>query len=864
MKTSKIKNRTNLSNEFTSNALGDNVKYNVALKDLSEINKQTFDIAERFQNKERVIKEKSSLGGFRIPQENLKKRTKHVVPEFENNYKNSFSFNPYTQKHQQEDFETLVDENADLSGNLIHVLDREVEKLKRESEEHLKAMEQQRLPKQSNSYSNTYSLVEEKKENKVYTQYLASSPDRVQAIKHVATQFKPEYMSLEELQKLKEEHMKKLVQLENEFYDKKRKGDNLIQSRVKYEHTLEKEMKLKNESKKITPEQIESILKQEQEFLNREENKIKPLKIRARSARGIKREDNDKPIGKNEKKYIRKYMNYLAKKDPQYGDDETDTFNNSRDWNKTKVKSFNANGTIDRTDGLPGHLDREDYSMYYYSISSHASPRSHSEKSIRKKGKKQSRLNKSYDNTIRTANKGRESEIRTYTNENYQYREESNQAGNNINSHIAFIKLIFSLIDKDNKGYILKQDFLKDMKLEDQILSDLGFESDVEFIDLLQKFQTDEEGYLAEHELIAFLLSRSQLGEVYLQDMKNHYNMEEEVNTGANNNYYVEHNKDEIIDDEDMDDPEIRMNHYDFLKSQNTEDRLQKVKESLSKSRDHYSKKNDNLKNSFIKNVIKPNNKDIFKVRVAYKDYANFLTKYKSKSELNFTIPKPFDFLKRDNTSKKLKKIEEILEERKRKEDEILGYRFRPNELKREIFINNYENVIEGEKEKRRYRTEILKEKILQEMKPFSFYELDEKKFKDKTMRECQAPQFLPFKANPIPWTSQVNMYDDIIKKANLNRQMRVEERAMQTLKTAKLPPRMQIHEEKKRVQDDEKKHLEKSATKRSKSFFKAKSIPDFQRAHESFSKNLEKKKAVAKPTEPVPFNFHEPKVISY
>ena len=38
------------------------------------------------------------------------------------------------------------------------------------------------------------------------------------------------------------------------------------------------------------------------------------------------------------------------------------------EWNTTKVKSLNANGIVDRNDGLPGYLDQDDYKLYYYDI----------------------------------------------------------------------------------------------------------------------------------------------------------------------------------------------------------------------------------------------------------------------------------------------------------------------------------------------------------------------------------------------------------------------------------------------------------------------------------------------------------------
>jgi hypothetical protein len=227
---------------------------------------------------------------------------------------------------------------------------------------------------------------------------------------------------------------------------------------------------------------------------------------------------------------------------------------------------------------------------------------------------------------------------------------------------------------------------------------------------------------------------------------------------------------------------------------------------------------NSKLTGDLRQKIMDQNSKGI---QVSYKDYLNFLNKYKSKENLNFTVPKPFEFSKRDDHSKKLLKIEEILEERKRKEDEYLNYRFRPNDLKREMFINSLGNVIEAERIRRTMRTEKLKEKIVQEMKPFSFYEHDEKKYKEKLQKECQAPAFLPFKANPIPWRSQVTLYDDILKKNEVTRQMRIEERARKTYQNAQLPPRMEMHEKKKKQQEQELKVLveSQSAMTRSKSF---------------------------------------------
>ena len=166
--------------------------------------------------------------------------------------------------------------------------------------------------------------------------------------------------------------------------------------------------------------------------------------------------------------------------------------------------------------------------------------------------------------------------------------------------------------------------------------------------------------------------------------------------------------------------------------------------------------------------------------------------------------------------------MQEILNERKEKEDEIMGQQFRANDLKTHIFINQFENVIEAEKARRKIRVEQQKQKILQEMRPFSFYEEDEKRFKERINQIGEGPKFLPFKANPIPWTSQVNLYEDLMKKGEDFRKQKVEERARATLLNAKLPPRMELHEKKKKEQERNMEMLKQNEPKtRSKSFFK-------------------------------------------
>ena len=239
--------------------------------------------------------------------------------------------------------------------------------------------------------------------------------------------------------------------------------------------------------------------------------------------------------------------------------------------------------------------------------------------------------------------------------------------------------------------------------------------------------------------------------------------------------------------------------------------------------------------------------------------YAELKPKRKATREkIKKTIPNPPSVYY--NKGKKDSKINEILEQRRKEEEEIYK-KFKANDLNREIFDSQFENIIVQEKTLRMERCEKIKGEIIKNMKPFSFYDIDEQKYKEKLVKECQPPEFLPFKANPIPWTSQVNLYEDMLTKKAIERNQRVEERARQNLLSAKLPARMEMHEKRKKLQEEEMKSMERSEVLNRSKSFKANRVPNFTKAYESFMNEMEKKKSIAKRTEPKPFTFHEPKV---
>ena len=126
--------------------------------------------------------------------------------------------------------------------------------------------------------------------------------------------------------------------------------------------------------------------------------------------------------------------------------------------------------------------------------------------------------------------------------------------------------------------------------------------------------------------------------------------------------------------------------------------------------------------------------------------------RYNKKSDINFTVPEPFNFLKNNYHEKKLTKIQEILEERKKNEDDIFNHNFHANPLNKKMFnqAGSLNNITDKEKEKRDRRIELKKNDIIANMRPFSFYDKDFESFVTRKNQECIPPKFVPFKANPI------------------------------------------------------------------------------------------------------------------
>lgn len=88
-----------------------------------------------------------------------------------------------------------------------------------------------------------------------------------------------------------------------------------------------------------------------------------------------------------------------------------------------------------------------------------------------------------------------------------------------------------------------------------------------------------------------------------------------------------------------------------------------------------------------------------------------------------------------------------------------------------------------------------------QNEKPFTFYERD--KNKKVNVMEDEIPEVMrhpPFRANKIPWKVLVPLYKRMVDKIEYERDIRIKKSAEVSLSLAKLPPRMQEYEDKKKL----------------------------------------------------------------
>jgi len=918
-----LKNSMNMSNEYRLKNLNDPINYEVNLRgDQTKIS----EVPLRYMLKERKIKEQDSFGSYRFSSDNLKKRTnpteeyrkkleqellkkKKLLSEYEmngghlskdqlNSLQNSSKFaKNKSEFNLLEKNDIIYDDinnekyfkNLSANEGIIKVLDAQVDLLKRKSNDQF-----QRLINDDNNENNNHLFKSQRyrkfmnvdeinnenglEEPKVNAQFLAINDSRVQTLKHVYTRKKPEYIPLEELEELKKEHEKELLEIEDEYYGRKR---------------------LSPEESKLRKEQNQKLLRKQQLY-----NMIRRPGY-----------NNDKPLDEEDIEFISKYNNYLINKVNNY-----DKLGYEEEWNYTKIKSQNANGVVDRKDGMSGCIDQDDYKLYYYDIKQGEGEKNFEKpllihKHLGKENtlKKTYRNEQGYETTIGKLYKSNSMpdfntlKTNNYNNYNYSVNERNNndmvnivnngeevsinksinieQNNNNIDN--KFIKLIFSMLTKNKNGEVHKNKLISEMKLKENAFIELGFKDKDDFECKLNNFPSKNGEFMTEEEFYSFLLHKNNNKTLSRDNSNNNKNenelMKETYSPNKQTVSIKEKTLNRNINNTNNDIlPGMSTSYFDFLKNPSTTARLKHINKILKGKRSQSAMDNpeNNYKTLNKSFDFKKINKGIRnnKLNKSYDDEKNnesnnfnyvsnqnFYTRnYNKKSDLNFTVPKPFEFLKEDYHGKKLMKMKEILEERKRNEDDIFNHTFHANNPNKKMFNKkgDLRNIIEREKSAREIRLQKKRKEIEDKMKPFSFYDKDFESFVKRKNQECLPPKFKPFKANPIKSNSQVNIYDGLINNFLEKRKERIHQRALSTFNAAALPPRMEEHEKHKKLQEVEKLKIEKHREELDKNRrrFKAQKAPNFNILHEKFINILEKKKKAAHPTVPKPFTFHEPK----
>ena len=919
-----MKDSLNLSTKFVKNDLGAPINYKTYIHNVDK-SETIPEIPTRYQNKSRTLKERDSINSFRIYNTNLKK---HINPsdkyreeiekinEIERQKKLSQQ-KPYIQPTW-----AISDPLKSGNENVLNVLESQVNLLKKETENNLRLNNSHisNGAKQNNERNNF-----ELNEPHVDTHFFNNDNGVVQVFKHVRTMMKPEYMNLETLAKMREENSKKLVELEKEY--------KIAKDREKLEKFNEEQSKLnkKYNYKPEVLEELKEILKKENELFHFDKkNKKRPKSSKNKiSINNNQNQSVEKNINKSQEKFIRKFAKYKLEKKMNTLEEEKEKLNN-KPWNYTKIESKNIHGTVDRNDDLPGYFGKTDLSLYYYDIKENKIEIPEKFKAPHCTSVTRTDLQKKKYNPI-PKQKTEEGEIKKNENNKIEnkdiidpLKEEEKMKENADN----LTKNIFDYFNQEYIfGLVTKSQIATEFSFEPDDLINLKFESKKEFLDILNNFKTDLFNRMNYEELKRCLLSKlkengkteeikninnkkteqnnnqndikasnitkenNQLNE----EKKDNINIKEEnydiidnhkddfanINKEAENAENVEENESdtengENIESSDEDDNSDYLPVYNtkniLIQYDKTEKRLQETNKLLyqlkgpSSSTDDIEQ--DSLEIKIDLNIDKENPKE-----ATYYDFKKVLNKYSDKKNIDFTIPKPFEFQK-DVKSKinGVNRLKKFLEERKEVEDNMLKNQFRANDLKTEMFIGNINNLMEADKNAKKKRIEKGMKKLQEQMCPFSFVKEDEeiqrKKMEKQRIYESTKEKIKPFKANSIKPSSRGGLNaEEIVKKENEERAKRIKKNAEKIYKESKMPPGMEAHEKnqklrRKKLMAEERKRQKKEERERNTK--KCLDPPKWNKVHKFEATKLKKQKIKnnkikeERATKIKEFNLHE------
>ena len=793
-----LQDSLNLSTKFVNNELGDPINYRTYIHNADKTD-EISDIPIRYRNKERELKERSSMNSFRIYDNNLKKRTnpsdiyeQEIQRQIEEEKQRQLNMSkkPYIQP-------SWVVTNPSLSpkDNLLNVIESQVNLLKEETEANLKLNSSHisNGAKPNNEINNFSSL----NEPNVDTHFFNSDNGVIQAFKHVKTQNKAEYMSIEQISQMREANAKRLIELEKEY--------KIAKDREKLEKFREEQEKI-NKKFNYKPEildELKEILKRENELFHFDKKKKKRPK--STNSINIPEKKVEKNINKSQEKYVKKFAKYKVKKKMDRLENEKEAINN-KPWNYTKIESKNVHGVVERDDNLPGYFGKVDLSLYYCDITD-------PKKNIPEKFKAphwpsvtRTDLKRYENNDLKDENiinNGKEENIEKDNNKDEEEKLDPEKEKAKL-EEIAdnLTKDIFDYFNQEYIfGLVTKSQIATEFSFEPDEFTQLKYSSKKEFIDILENFHTDLYNRMNYEELKKCLLSKVNENQNNNNDNKlvtsiknNNLKSPNKINNNINNLNSIKENKIEIDEniskkenEKDINNNEIKEKDYQNLEENKDND----INNDENNYNENYDEENENDDNEIsekedddnddylpvynTKNIIinydntekrlEETNKLLYKLEgppastdmeedsleikidlnvdkddpkeVNYYDYKKVLNKYADKNSINFTIPKPFTF--QEDTKSKIngvKKLQKFLVSRKEVEDKFINEKFQAGDLKTEMFIGNINNLMEADKNARDKRIEKGMKKLKDSMRPFSFTPNDEAKQKIKMEKQ--------------------------------------------------------------------------------------------------------------------------------
>lgn len=174
------------------------------------------------------------------------------------------------------------------------------------------------------------------------------------------------------------------------------------------------------------------------------------------------------------------------------------------------------------------------------------------------------------------------------------------------------------------------------------------------------------------------------------------------------------------------------------------------------------------------------------------------------KGKYRITVPEPFKFDKRDKVKGKSireVKLEEELRWKELEEQYEIAQQFAAKDIPKSTLEKRYEKILSDNERRRDEVKRQSKALTKANERPFSFYTREQEAAKEINPPEASEWDVMnnePFKANPVPWYCKVNLYQRMVENDAAERENRVKTNAELSYSMAKLPPRMQKHQDEK------------------------------------------------------------------